>query len=87
MIRTTSARIAGFAYLVYMAVGIANELLMSRATAGEGTAATLARIAERATDVRVAILLKLVECFSAFAIGIALYGITRDEDRELPCWA
>jgi Domain of unknown function (DUF4386) len=83
MTRTASARITGFAYLVYIAVGISNEVLMSRATSAEGTAATLTRIAEHATDVRVAILLKLLESLSAFVLGVALYGITREQDQEL----
>jgi Domain of unknown function (DUF4386) len=83
MTRTTNARLAGFAYLSYMVVGVLNEVLMYRATNVDGTAATLARIAEHATDVRVAILLKLCECFAAFVLAVALYGITRDEDHEL----
>ena len=83
MTRSRNARIAGVAYLVYIAVGIANELLMARATNADGTAALLVRIADYAIDVRLAILFKLIECFSAFVIGAALYGITRDEDHEL----
>jgi hypothetical protein len=83
MTRTTNARLAGFAYLVYMTVGIFNEILMYRATSVEGTVATLAHIAEYATDVRVAVILKLCECFSVFVLAVALYGITRDEDHEL----
>jgi hypothetical protein len=83
MTRATNARLAGFGYLGYMAVGILNEVLMYRATSGEGTAAKLARIAEYSTDVRLAMILKLGECFSVFILAVALYGITRDEDQEL----
>ena len=83
MTRATNARLAGFAYLSYMVVGAGNEVLMYRATNVDGTAATLARIAEHATDVRVAIILKLCECFAAFVLAVALYGITRDQDHEL----
>jgi hypothetical protein len=83
MTRTTNARLAGVASLIYIAVGIFNEVLMYRATHAEGTAETLARIADHETDVRVAIILKLCECFSVFASAVALYGITRDEDNEL----
>ena len=67
--------------LFYRAVGIPNELLMNRATGAELTPATLARIAEYTTDVRIAILLKLLECFSAIVLGVALYGITRQQDH------
>jgi Domain of unknown function (DUF4386) len=83
MTRMTNARVAGVAYLCYIAVGISNEILMNRATSAEGIVATLARIAEHATDVRIVILLKLVESFSAIVLAVALYGITRDEDHDL----
>ena len=83
MTRTTSARVAGLAYLVYMAAGACNELLMSRATDAEGTVAVLARAAGHTTDLRVSILLTLIECFSALVLAVTLYGITRIQDPEL----
>ena len=83
MTRSTNARLAGVGYVSYIVVGILNEVLMYRATSVEGTAAKLARIADYSTDVRLAMILKLAECFSAFALGVALYGITRSEDNEL----
>jgi hypothetical protein len=69
--------------LFYMAIGIAVTVLINRATNTEGTAAILARIAEHALDVRVAVLLELLECFSAVVLAVVLYGITRDEGHEL----
>src|SRR5262249_31181233 len=72
----------GVTYLFYTAVGIANEILMHRATNAEGDAATIARIAQHATDVRMAIVLTLLECFSALVLAVTLYGITRDPDHE-----
>jgi hypothetical protein len=84
MTRTTNARIAGFTYLFYAAIGICLELLMHRARSVDGdSAAKLARIGEHATDVRIAILITLLECFSALVLAVTLYGITRDQDREL----
>jgi len=83
MTRTTNAKFAGAAYLSYIAVGIANELLTSRAMSGGSTAARLAQIAQHSTDLRVTVILKLCECFSAFVLGVALYGITRDQNHEL----
>jgi len=57
---------------------------MYRAAGGvDGIAAKLTRIADYSTDVRLAIILKLGECFSVFVLAVALYGITRDEDQEL----
>jgi Domain of unknown function (DUF4386) len=67
----------------YIVVGILNEILMYRAAGVNGIAAKLARIADYSTNVRLAIILKLGECFSVFVLAVALYGITRDEDREL----
>jgi Domain of unknown function (DUF4386) len=83
MTRSTNAKLAGFAYLSYMIVGLFNEILMYRATSVGGTVATLAHIAEYAIDVRMAVILKLCECFSALVLAVALYGITRHEDHEL----
>ena len=83
MTRMANARVAGFTVLFYMAAAITREVLIGRATSAEGTAATLARIAVHASDVRVALLLGLLECFSALVLGVALYGITRDVDNEL----
>ena len=83
MTRSTNARIAGFTYLFYTAVGSTLHVLMNRATNAEGTAATLARIAEHASDVRLAVLLSALESFSALVLAVALYGITRDQDQEL----
>jgi len=83
MTRMLNARIAGFASLFYIAVGVSNEILTSRAISGEGTAATLAHIAQHATDLRLAIILKLCECFAAFVLAMAFYMITRDRNHEL----
>src|SRR6266550_5965234 len=83
MTRSTNARLAGVGYLSYIVVGILNEVLMYRATSVEGTAAKLARIAEYTTDVRLAIVLKLCECFAALVLAVALYRVTRDQDHEL----
>src|SRR4029079_2966226 len=55
---------------------------MYRAAGVTGIAAKLARIADYSTDVRLAVILKLGECFSVFVLAVALYGITRDEDHE-----
>jgi hypothetical protein len=83
MTRTTNARIAGFTYLFYTAVALSADLLMHHARSIDGGSAKLARIGEYATDVRITILLRLLECFSALVLAVALYGITRDEDHEL----
>ena len=83
MTRTTNARIAGFMYLFYIAVAFPSLVLLDRATSGKGVAAKLANLAQHTSDVRVAVVLTLLGCFSALVLAVTLYGITRDEDHEL----
>jgi hypothetical protein len=83
MTRTTNARIAGFAFLLYIAAGVAGMVLFGRATSGEGIAAKLTSIAQHATNVRVAIVLSLLTCFTALVLAVTLYGITRDQDSDI----
>jgi hypothetical protein len=56
---------------------------MRNAFGVEGDAAQLARFGEYATDVRIGILIKMLEAFSALVLAVTLYGVTRDEDHEL----
>lgn len=83
MTRTTNARLAGFTLLFYIAVGVTQMVLFGGATAGEGTAAKLANMAQHATDVRVNVVLGLLTCFVALTLGVALYAITREQDPDL----
>ena len=83
MTRTTNARIAGFTYLFYAVIGVCIELLMHQARGVDGGAAILARIGQYATNVRLAILITLLECLSSLVLAVTLYGITRDEDHDL----
>ena len=77
------AKLVGFTFLFYIAVGIPNEVLFHRAVNGEGAAAVLSSVSAHATDVRVSVLLQLFECFSALVLAVAMYRITRDESQEL----
>jgi hypothetical protein len=83
MTRTTNARIAGFTFLFYIAVAFPSMVLLNRATSGEGIAAKLASIAQHAADVRVAVVLSLLGCFSALVLAVTLYAITRAVDADL----
>lgn len=83
MTRTTTARIAGFTFLFYIAAGITSLFKFGRASRGEGIAARLASIAQHATDVRLVILLGLLLCFSALVLGVTLYALTREQDPDL----
>jgi hypothetical protein len=83
MTRTTNARIAGFTFLVYIAATITSMVLYARATSGAGVAAQLAAIAQHAADVRLTILLGLLQNLSALVLAVTLYAITRETDPDL----
>ena len=83
MTRRTNARVAGFTFLFYIAVGLTGMVLSNRAASGERTAAKLAGIARHASDVRVAVVLELLSCFCALVLAVTLYSITREQDPDL----
>lgn len=84
MTRTTNARIAGAAYLLYIVVAFPMLVLFNRATKGDGVDARMAQVAESAFDVRIsAVVLTLACTFCAIVLAIALWNITRDEDSDI----
>lgn len=84
MTRTTNARLAGFTLLIYIVTGVTGMALSGQAAGGaEGTAARLASMAQHATLVRVNILLTLLQAAYALILGVTLYALTRDQDRDL----
>lgn len=83
MTRTTNARIAGFTFLFYIAVGVTTMIISRSVPAAVDTAGRLAIMAEHASVYRVNMLLGVLTGFIALTLGVALYGITRDEDHEL----
>jgi hypothetical protein len=83
MTRRTNARVAGFTFLIYIAVALSGMILSSRAASGEGTAAKLAGIARNAPTVRLAVVLELAGCVCALVLAVTLYSITRDQDPDL----
>ena len=83
MTRTTNARLAGIAYLMYIAAAFPAMVISNRATAGDTIAARLANMAQHAFDVRLAAVLSLVGCFCALVLAVTLYAITRVQDRDL----
>lgn len=83
MTRKTNARVAGSTFLLYIAFGVAAMILSGRATNAEGIAGKLTRIAQHATEMRLAVILTLLCGFSAVVLGVTLYAITRDQDPDL----
>lgn len=87
MTNRTNARLAGFTFLFYIAVGVTHMVLSGQATRGAEGAATLASIARHAPLMRVTVLLTLLEAFSALTLGVTLWALTRDADRDLAVMA
>ena len=83
-----NARLAGFMFLFYIVAGIMHMIVFNQATRGaEGTAAQLASIAQHASLVRVTFLLALLESLAALVLGVTLYALTREVDRDLAVMA
>jgi hypothetical protein len=78
-----NARVAGFTFLFYIAVGIAQMAVVGGATSGEGAAAKLASMAQHASQVRISLVLGLLTCFAALVLGVTLYRITRHQGQSL----
>jgi hypothetical protein len=83
MTRNTNARIAGFTFLFYIATGVLSMVVFGRAARGNGIAEKLASIAQHVTDMRIVFILALLQAFSAIALAVTLYAITREQDRDL----
>ena len=83
MTRRTNGRVAGFAFLIYIAVSLSGMILGDRASRGEDVAGRLASLARNVSAVRLAIVFDLVGCLCALVLAVTLYAITRDEDPDL----
>jgi hypothetical protein len=78
-----NGRVAGFAFLIYIAVSLAGMFLAGSASRGDGAAAKLAHMAQHAGALRLALLFDLVGCFCALVLAATLWSITRGVDRDL----
>jgi hypothetical protein len=85
MTRTTNTRIAGFTYLFYAAIGICGDLMMRHAFGVEGDVVKLARFVEYATQVRIDVLIKMLEACSAFVLAVTLSGSRATRTTSLQC--
>jgi hypothetical protein len=83
MTRNTNARIAGFTFLFYIGAGVLSMIIFGRAARGTGITEKLASIAQHTTAMGVVFLLLLLQAFSAITLGVTLYAITREQDRDL----
>jgi hypothetical protein len=81
--RNANARIAGFAYLFYIAVAFPAMVLYNRATRGADIAAKLASMAQHVADVRLSVVLTFFSGLCALTLAVTLFALTRDQDRDL----
>jgi hypothetical protein len=80
----TNARLAGFMFLFYFAVAATDVYLFNQAAgSAEGPAAQLASLAQHAQLVRLDIVIKKIMFVCAVALAVALYALTRNQDRDL----
>lgn len=83
MTRRSSARLAGIAFLVYIAVGISGSVLYARGTAGKTMAEKLASVPAHLLEIRISLLLTILSAICALVLAVTLYGVTRDQDHEV----
>lgn len=83
MTRSQNARVAGFAFLFYIAVGLSQMVVGRGVNAGGDVPAKLASLVSHAARVETNAFLGLVTAFTALVLAAALYGLTRDEDTDL----
>jgi len=83
MTRRTSARLAGIAFIVYIAVGISGSVLYARGVSGATMADKLASVPGHLVEIRISLLLTILSAICALILAVTLYGITRDEDHEV----
>jgi hypothetical protein len=81
--KRSSARLAGIAYLLYIAFAFPAMMISARSTRGADIAARVASFAQHAADVRLGIVLELLGCFCALVLAVTLWSLTRDEDADL----
>jgi hypothetical protein len=87
MTRRTNARLAGLAFLLYIAFGIPTMVLMARAKAGQGVEEKLASLAQHVADVHVAVLFVLFTSFCALVLGVTMWALTREQDPDVAMFA
>ena len=83
MTRRNGARVAGTAFLLYIAFALTDMFVSGAATRGSETSERLASIAAHANNMRVSILLTAACGLCAFTLAATLYSITREADRDM----
>ncbi|HEX7705207.1 MAG TPA: DUF4386 domain-containing protein [Thermoanaerobaculia bacterium] len=82
-VRRRYARLAGFAFLFYIAAGLAETVLFSDAVGGGTASAKLTNVLLHETQLRLTVVLTLATVLSALALAVSLFVVTRDFDPGL----
>ena len=83
MTRTSSARIAGATFLLYIVFGMVAAGLFGRAVGGDGTTVITRVVARHVGALRVSMVCSLLCSFAAVTLAVTLHALTRDVDRDL----
>lgn len=83
MTRAVVARVAGAAFLLYVAVKVASAILFEGSIGSGAAASRLAAVAAHASDLRIATVLALANCVCALVMAALLYFYTRSSHPEL----
>lgn len=81
--RQRYARLAGLAFLFYIAAGLAETTMFSKAIGSGPALAKLAHVLQHATQLRLTVLLTLVTVLSALVLAVTLFVVTRGYDFGL----
>jgi hypothetical protein len=82
-VRQRYARVAGFTFLLYIAVALAESMLFDSAVGSGIASAKLAHAQANALMLRTAAVLSLIAVLCALVLGVALFVVTRDYDFHL----
>lgn len=82
-IRQRYARVAGFAFLFYIAAGLTETAIFSGAVRGGSASAKLTNVLLHETHLRLTVVLTLATVLSALALAVSLYVVTRGYDCGL----
>jgi uncharacterized protein DUF4386 len=77
------ARTAGFAYLSYIVFTMSSTMIYGKATAGDGVMQRLSSLSQMISQVRVTVLLDLLQVVCALVLAVTLYRLTKVVDPTL----
>jgi hypothetical protein len=80
---STNARIAGITFLAYICAGISGMILSAQATRGILLSEKLTSLATHPLQLRMALLLGVIQAVCAILLGVTLFAITRVVESDL----